>query len=139
MRDAEVFEIDTELTRDAIKAGVWSRVCAEMADREEDAIWRPRVEPLATKRGEGSTAVLENLAAMHIGYLADARRRFIAVEETPLGSTVELDDILRFMPKAWHEETNRWLWLGEARDMESQGRQVVWVRAFGTDEHLRGD
>ena len=76
----ETFEIDTELTRDAIKAGVWSRTCSEMADREEDAVWRPGVEPLATKRGEDATAVLAALADTDIDYLAAARRRFIAIE-----------------------------------------------------------
>jgi hypothetical protein len=58
----ETFEIDTELTRDAIKAGIWTRVCSEMADREEDAVWRPSVEPLAIKRGEDASAVLAALA-----------------------------------------------------------------------------
>src|SRR5438477_4198215 len=51
-----------------------------MADREEDAVWRPGVEPLATKRGEDATAVLAALADTDVDYLAAARRRFIAIE-----------------------------------------------------------
>jgi len=136
----ETFEIDTELTRDAIKAGVWSRTCSEMADREEDAVWRPGVEPLATKPGEDATAVLAAHADTDIDYLAAARRRFIAVEGAPLGAKVELDDVWRFMPRAWDQDANRWLWAAtEIRELEDAGARVIMVRQFGSDEQVRGD
>jgi hypothetical protein len=136
----EWFEIDTELTRDAIKAGVWTRASCEMADREEDATWRLSVEPLAKKRGVDATAVLGALADTDIDYLRDARRRFITVEETPLGAKIELDDVWRFVPKAWHEASNEWVYSGdEIEEIESQGGRTTRVRQFGSDESLRGD
>jgi hypothetical protein len=136
----ETFEIDTELTREAISAGIWSRMCSEMAGNPENAIWRPRVEPLAKRRGEDATALLTDLADTDVDYLADARRMCIAVAETPLGSKVQLDDISRFMPKAWHEAANEWVYSGYEREqIESRGGHVTGVRTFGTHEQLRGD
>jgi hypothetical protein len=136
----ETFYIDTELTRAAIKAGVWSRVCCELADREEDATWRPEIEPLATTRGQDASTVLARLESTEIDYLADARRRALVVEEAPLSSKIELEDVWRFMPRAWDESANRWLWApSEMEDVERQGDRVVRVREFGSDEGLRGD
>ena len=136
---AETFEIDTELTRDAIKAGVWSRVCCELADTEEDALWRLRVEPLATKRGQDASAVLAALVDTEIDYLAAARRRFVAIEGTQLGTKVTLDDVWRFMPRALDEDEDRWLWAAsEIQELQEQGRRIAMVRQFGSDEHLRG-
>jgi hypothetical protein len=134
----ETFEIDTELTREAISAGIWSRMCSEIADSPEDAIWRPRVEPLAIRKGEDATALIADLADTDIDYLADARLMFIAVEEAPLGSKVQVVDISRFMPKAWHEAANKWVDSYEIEQIESQGGHVTKVRMFGTDELLRG-
>jgi hypothetical protein len=136
----ETFEIDTELTREAISAGIWSRVCNEIADTPEDATWRLRVEPLAKRRGEDATAVLVALAATDIDYLAGARRMCIAVAEAPLGSKVELDDIYRFMPKGWDSAANEWVYSRYGvEQIQAQGGQVVVVREFGSDEDLRGD
>lgn len=53
---------------------------------------------------------------------------------------MQLDDISRFMPKAWHEADSQWVYSSShAEEIESRGGQVTWVRAFGTDERLRGD
>jgi hypothetical protein len=140
MSEDETFEIDTELTRDAISAGIWGRVCNEMAGREEDAIWRPRVEPLAKRKGEDAAALIADLADTGVDYLADARRMFIAVERAPLGSKVQLDDISRFMPKAWHEAGGEWVYASSyVEEIESRGGHVARVREFGTDEQWRGD
>jgi hypothetical protein len=50
----------------------------------------------------------------------------------------ELDDVWRFMPRAWDESDNRWLWApSEIQEIEDQGGRVVMVRQFGSDEQLR--
>jgi len=140
MSDVETFKINSELTRDAVYSGIWTRVCAELADHEADRPWRPRVEPLAVTRGGDATALLGYIAEADIDFLTDARRRFLAVEQTPLDSTVEVDDVWRFMPRAWDEDEGRWLWApSEITEAENLGHRVMKVREFGRDEQLRGD
>jgi hypothetical protein len=61
------------------------------------------------------------------------------VQQTPFGSTVELDDVRRFMPKAWLEEPGRWIYTDdEMRDLGELGGHMATVRNFGSDERLRG-
>lgn len=136
--DRETFEIDSELTRDALIAGVWSRVCSEIADTEADAMWRISVEPLAVTRGRDASDVIARLASTEIDYLSDARRKHLAIEGAELGAKVEVGDIWRFTPKAWDETSNRWLWAPEIEPAESEGHRVLTVRQFGEDEQLRG-
>jgi hypothetical protein len=61
------------------------------------------------------------------------------VQQTPFGSTVELDDVRRYMPKAWLEEPGRWIYTDrEISETEASGDRVLTVRQFGSDERLRG-
>ena len=137
----ETFEIDTELTRDAIYAGIWTRLCSAMRGPSEDARLDAYIERFAVSRGQPTElSELFKYLDEDIDSLTKARRELGAVEATPLGSLVHLDDVHRFMPKACHEKANRWLWTdGEVWDVESQGGEVVMVRQFGTNEQLRGD
>ncbi len=134
----ETFEVDTDLTRDAISCGIWTRLCCEIRGRDEGYRVEDYIGQLTDGRDD-STTVLGYLEA-DIGFLTDARSALKAVEQTPVGALVELDDVLRFMPRAWHEQANRWLWApSEIRKVEDEGGHVVMVREFGTDEQLRGD
>jgi hypothetical protein len=133
----ETFEIDTELTRDAIYAGIWTRLCVEMRSPPEGNRLEHYIDRLSEGRG-GPTELLGYLDT-DIGWLTDARRRLRAVEGTSLGSKLELDDVRRFMPRAWLEEPGRWIYTDtELREIEEHGGHVARVREFGSDEKWRG-
>ena len=135
---AETFEVDTDLTRDAIYAGLWTRLCCELRGPAEKARLDVYIERFAVRRGE-PTELLGYLDE-DVDALTRARRELRTVEATPLGSLVHLDDVQRYMPQAWHEEGNRWIVTdGEIEEIENGGGHVVRVRKFGTDEQLRGD
>jgi len=123
----ETFVIDTELTRDAISCGVWTRLCNEMRGRADGYHLHEYIgQPIETRI---DTTAVRGYLDEDIGYLTRARQMLAAVEETPLGSKVEVDDIHRFMPHAWHEEANRWLWTpDEISEAEDEGGHVVKVR-----------
>jgi hypothetical protein len=126
----ETFEIDTELTRDAIYAGIWTRLCVEMRTPPEENRLEQYIDRLA--KGRGDPTELLGYLDTDIGWLTDARRRLRAVEGTPLGSEVALDDVRRFMPKAWHEEPGQWIYTDtELREIEEHGGHVLRVREFG--------
>jgi hypothetical protein len=134
----ETFEVDTELTRDALACGVWTRLCCELRGRAEGYHLHEYIgEPTEARIDTGT--VMGYLEA-DMGFLTAARQMLAAVGETPLGSKVQLDDIHRFMPRAWDESTNRWLWAPtEISDAEETGGRVVMVREFGSNESLRRD
>jgi hypothetical protein len=134
----ETFEIDGELTRDAISCGIWTRLCNEMRGRSEGYRLEDYIgEPTEIR---GDVADVRRYLDEDIGFLTKAQRMLDAVEQTPLGSKVEVDDIHRFMPRALHEKTGRWLWAPiEISEAEEEGGHVVMVRRFGDDERLRGD
>ena len=139
MSEMETFEIDTELTRDAIYAGIWCHLCNAIRGGRDDGY---RVHEYIDSFLEGRGDPLADLLTFldeDISSLQDARRRITAVQETPLGAKVELDGVRRFMPKARAEKTGRWLYTDvEIRETKSTGDQVLTVRDFGSDERLRG-
>lgn len=69
----ETFEIDTELTRDAIYAGIWTRLCAELRGPEEGHRLHEYIERLAV--GRGDAAPLLGYLDEDINSLTEARRR----------------------------------------------------------------
>jgi hypothetical protein len=126
----ETFEIDSDLTRDAIYAGIWTRLCVEIRSPPEEN----RLEQYVTRLSEGRGDPAEVLGYLEtdLGWLAEARRRLTAVGATPLGSTVELDDVRRFMPTAWGDEAGRWLYTDtEIEQVEEHGGHVTRVRELG--------
>jgi hypothetical protein len=137
MSELETFEIDTELTRDAIYPGIWTRLCVELRGHEEGHRLSEYIERLAV--GRGDAAPLLGYLDEDIKCLTEARRRLHVVQQAPFGSMVELDDVRRFMPKAWLEEPGRWIYTDrEISETEASGDRVLTVRQFGSDERLRG-
>ena len=138
MSEREAFEIDTELTRDAIYAGIWTRLCNELRQREKEDMLGEYIERFANERGDPA----ELLDALHhdTSALTEAQRRLLLVHQAALGSIVELDDVRRWMPTAWDKGANPWLWAPtEVRELEDQGADIVPLREFGSHEQLRGD
>jgi hypothetical protein len=101
------------LTRDAITCGIWTRLCCELRGRAEGYHLHEYIGEPTETRGD-TKAVLQSLDG-DIGSLNDARAMLSAVEQTPLDATVELDDVWRFMPRAW-ERADEPLAVGADRD-----------------------
>jgi hypothetical protein len=132
----EIFEIDTELTRDAICAAIWSRLCSSIRGGEDGYRVEDYVATFAETTGD-QTTVLDYLDE-DTNSLVDAQQMLSTARSAELGAKVELPDIWRFMPKGWAVARNRWIY---ARDqippIEASGEHVERVRDFGTDEGLR--
>jgi hypothetical protein len=138
MSEVETLLIDSEQTRDAIYAGIWSRLCHEMRGHAEGHHLDEYIERFAARRGD--PAKLLDYLDKDVGWLTEARRRVRAVEATPLGWTVALDDVRRFMPKAWKLDSDvsgPGEWLYSNHHVEEVERQnpgsVVRVHEQGGD------
>jgi hypothetical protein len=140
MRDTnETFLVDSDLTRDAVYAGIWNRLCCEIrAANEEEQQLHKYIEHHAVGRDDPAPQ-FEHLDE-GLGWLAVARGQLRAVERTPLGSTVELDDVERFMPIAWKENgpsgPGRWIYTEsetEEADLLAPERVVRVRRRTGGD------
>ena len=89
MSEMETFEIDTELTRDAIYAGIWCHLCNAIRGGRDDGY---RVHEYIDSFLEGRGDPLADLLTFldeDISSLQDARRRITAVQDTPLGAKVK--------------------------------------------------
>jgi hypothetical protein len=123
------FIIDTQLQRDALYAGIWTRLCCELRGHADGHHLWEYIKDHAVTRGEPGPSLFDYLD-QDIKHLLQGQADLRSVANTPLGDDVELDDVVRFMPVGWKEDgptgPGRWVATdSEAKELDAAPDETV--------------